>query len=184
MKVYLRVYGTAASKERLGKVRTRHGLHHMQCWIIPSCCNQYGCAALTKALTQDACGWATTKSRSPSEHLLQHFKFRSDCPPALCLPKYLCSTPYARCLHRKTLSMHLPHIQNGTAPFEGSQTSPVCPYDNSITCLKTSMEQGGMTGRGTPGEQGGMTGRGTPKKKNCLSATLFATISLGSKPDL
>jgi len=29
MEIYWRVRGTAASKERLGKGRTRHGLHHM-----------------------------------------------------------------------------------------------------------------------------------------------------------
>jgi hypothetical protein len=30
MDVYLRVYGTAASKERHGNDRTRHGLYHLQ----------------------------------------------------------------------------------------------------------------------------------------------------------
>jgi len=67
--------------------------------------------------------------------------------------------------------MHFPDIQNGTAPFEGSQDSPACPYDNSITYMKTGMEQGGMTERGT-------------LKKNCPIATLFTTTSLESKPDL
>jgi hypothetical protein len=30
--VYLRVYCTATNKERLDKGRTRHGLHHLQCY--------------------------------------------------------------------------------------------------------------------------------------------------------
>jgi hypothetical protein len=116
--------------------------------LIPSCCNQYGRAALTNALTQGGGGWATARSRSPPEHLLQHFKFRSlstsALPSRVPEPNTLQALSPSQHIHqepRNTLCMHFPDIQNSTAPFEGSQASPARPYDNSITYVKTSMEQ-------------------------------------------
>ena len=139
------MYGTAASKARLGKGRTRHGLHRLDKSTTPKW--RWAGDSQKQVTVRTPATALQIQVRLPTSALPSQVHQRNTLH-ALSPSQHIHSEP------RNTLCIHFPDIQNGTAPVEGSQASPACPYDNSITYLKTSMEQGGMTERGWGGVHG------------------------------